>query len=648
MKKLLFLLLAGSCWAAAPQYIDVTVGAGDSGISGGTKINNNIAGILGGTIGLTNPIVIGGITNLNMYEQPVATNMTGMPHGHTNAASGGKFYYTPGQTRLIAAGDSMTSYGGTPAAGSWFSVLTDHTNYAGRIAAVNLAKSGDALTTQLASWHDYFSRYLPAPGQEAVVLPWIGINDKWTDYAGHAAFTNAIIQKLTNYWYAFRTNNFKVAGMTMFNAGGSPTIDLDKSNSVYFINVWMRDPSHGTKYFDFLIDPDSYHQSQAWGTGTVASADNLHPTAYFSARMATNVATILAANGIPSTNILTGISSVGQNDFWHASREAGNPAMKVHGSLWMCESNAIEWYDKENFRAVNGIYTVLDGLYFKTYGRPRLYIGNAENWGKIGITVAAPAAQLHITPYRANVDVQRWDYIPSTWEPLGFGGSMAAYGPTNLAGVYAGRVSSNGTWYIGTANMVVVSNDMVKISSDALIVTNNRVSFGRPVAVLNSTNPVAPVDIYGATLPLQVERRLTAAFPAETIRLSASRTSSAVEGWGPSLTYSVQDTDNFPPTQIGQIAVVQNSSGYGFGDMRFGIGNSGYDSDAILNKNGMHVKTLITTNNVIFKQTAQWITSNSFGAVPLGQTHYLIANTNGVLGCYSCDGWTVGYKQLMP
>ena len=55
-------LIALTAFAADPQYIDTTAGAGDSGRAGGVKINNNLSNLVTGNLSLTNPPIVGGLS----------------------------------------------------------------------------------------------------------------------------------------------------------------------------------------------------------------------------------------------------------------------------------------------------------------------------------------------------------------------------------------------------------------------------------------------------------------------------------------------------------------------------------------------------------------------------------------------------------
>ena len=92
-------LTALTAFAADPQYIDTTAGAGDSGRAGGVKINNNLSNLVSGYMTLTNPPIKGGlsvdgtITTSNLSAtaitgSPVLSDLSNAGHGHTNAATG--------------------------------------------------------------------------------------------------------------------------------------------------------------------------------------------------------------------------------------------------------------------------------------------------------------------------------------------------------------------------------------------------------------------------------------------------------------------------------------------------------------------------------------------------------------------------------
>jgi hypothetical protein len=93
MKTLIYFLSVFVCVAAAPQYMDVTPGAGDTGIRGGTKINENLAALLAGDYPFTNLSVlqlmyINQLYGTNLLGTPAITNLTNAGHDHTNMASG--------------------------------------------------------------------------------------------------------------------------------------------------------------------------------------------------------------------------------------------------------------------------------------------------------------------------------------------------------------------------------------------------------------------------------------------------------------------------------------------------------------------------------------------------------------------------------
>lgn len=646
--SLLTVAALGADQDTPPLLIFTPAGATATGArTGGDMINTNMVNLMYGRLGITNPTFRGQsrIDNVVSTNISVVSNTVGSltatsdvtvlsggtfvgnggglnnlaAHYHTNTAGGGLITRSPGQLRVLAVGDSMTSYGGTPGPGNWFENMLLHTNFAGKVAAINLAKSGDALTTQLAAWHAYFDRYLPAAGETAVVLPWIGVNDT---YGAHSLMTysNMVSTNLIAYWNAFRTNGCQVAAMTIFNAGyltdsGDPLIAaaaVAKSNAVNAVNVWIRALVGTTNYVDFVIDPDGYRWNgttfgTSWGSGSQISADKLHPTVRWSTNMAVYVVAVLGSNSVPSAStVLGGLSVTGSSEFWSPSSENGHPVINAHGDVWMWPGSKLLFHSSE--------FGTADYFNSPQYAYLRCYVYGWPIWqangydGIFGINMTTGTAALHITQHQDYWDVTRFD--------------------TRTNG-RAGSVSSNGTWYLGPSGTLVVTND-------------GTIGMGIPVGSFSAmTNPAAKVTVYDTALPMKVVREMTG--DANTVlMLKSTRAGSSSASWGPLLSFYGQDssTTNIAMGALGVINIPSPK-------MTFRLGSS-LPHVAVLDDAGNWFPAgyVYPTNGAVILPRFQGITSNSFGPITLGTTNHMIVNTNGALYDFWCDGYSVSNKMI--